>query len=175
MTVTPERGESVQKREEFSPERKERFKKGRNANRRGILQSKRVREARRALRQGQKDNASPEEIEKLQGRVDAQKRLRRERYRSAKYEGAWFKKARIESVIEFSRKRKQDAKTRQRISRSLENFWNKKGRKSNKKILNKTAKVALAGAGIAGTGVAVHQLNKKWFSTSPRNEKTIHL
>jgi hypothetical protein len=178
MTVTPERGESVQKKEEFSPERKERFKKGRNANRRGILQSERVREARRSLRQGQKDNASPEEIEKLQGRVDAQKRLRRERYRSAKYEGAWFKKARIESVIEFSRKRKQDAKTRQRISRSLENFWNKKGRKnkSNKRILNKTAKVALAGAGIVGTGVAAHQLIKNknnGSSSNPYNPQNV--
>jgi hypothetical protein len=173
MTVTPERGESVQKKEEFSPERKERFKKGRNANRRNILQSERVREARRALRQGQKDNASPEEIEKLQGRVDAQKRLRRERYRSAKYEGAWFKKARIESVIEFSRKRKQDAKTRKKISRSLELLWKKKGRKnkSNKKILNKTAKIALAGAGIVGTGVAVHQLNKKGLVQIPGMKK----
>ena len=171
MTVAPERGEPVQRKEEFSPERKERFKKARNANRRSILQSESVRDARRALRRGQKGNVSPEEIEKLQGRVDAQKRLRKKRYERAKNDGAWFKKAHIESVIEFSRKRKQDAKTRQRISRSLENFWNKKGKKSDKRILNKTAKIALAGAGIVGTGVAAHQLNKKGLIHIPGIKK----
>ena len=134
-------------------------KRERDARRRGILQSEEVREARREL-QAAKEKSWPEKtIERLHGKVESKKRQRRARYDKAQRLGTWFNQGRLESIIEFNRKRRQDQKTRQKISRGLENFWNKKGRKSKKKMSNVT-KVALAAGGLGVLGGSAVLLNK---------------